>query len=81
MACSLSGWTNVGKLFVGPLGTNVSEILIGIRIGSFKKMHLKTSSAKWRLFCLGLNVLNSDPAEHQYLPDVSRLSGKFVEPE
>ena len=26
---------------------------------SFNKMHLKMSSAKWRPFCLGLDVLNS----------------------
>ena len=37
-----------------------SEILIGIQIFSFKKMHLKLSSAKWRPVCLGLNVLNLD---------------------
>ena len=42
-------WTNDG--------TNFSEILIGIQTFSFKKMHLKMSSAKWRPFCLGLNVL------------------------
>ena len=49
--------TNVGILLTGPLGTNFSEILIGIQIFSFKKMPLKMSSAKWRPFCLGLNVL------------------------
>ena len=41
----------------GPLGTNFREILIGIKAFSFKEMHLKMSSAKWRPFCLGLNVL------------------------
>ena len=50
-------WTNAGILLIGPLGTNFSEILIGIQTFLFKKMHLKMSSAKWRLFCLGLNVL------------------------
>ena len=50
-------WTNDGILLIGPLGTNFSEILIGIQTFSFKKMHLKMSSAKWRPFCLGLNVL------------------------
>ena len=50
-------WTNVGILLIGPLGTKVSEILSGIQIFSFKKMHLKMSFAKWRPFCLGLNVL------------------------
>ena len=50
-------WTNAGKLLIGPLGTNFSEMLIEIYRVSFKKMHLKMSSAKWRPFCLGLNVL------------------------
>ena len=50
--------TNAGILLIGPLGTNFSEILIGIQAFSFKKMHVKMSSAKWRPFCLGLNVLN-----------------------
>ena len=35
----------------------LSEILIAIHTSSFKKMHLKMSSGKWRSFCLGLNVL------------------------
>ena len=48
-------WTNAGILLIGPLGTNFSEILIGIQTFSFMKMHLKMSSAKWRQFCLGLN--------------------------
>ena len=50
-------WTNAGLLLIGPLGTNFSEILIWIQTFSFKKMHLKMSSAKWRPFCLSLNVL------------------------
>ena len=51
-------WTDVGILFIGPLGTNFSEILIEILTFSFKKMRLKVSSAKWRPFCLGLNELD-----------------------
>ena len=43
-------WTNVGILLIEPLGTNFSEFLIGIHIFSFKKMHLKMSSGKWRTF-------------------------------
>ena len=43
-------WTIAGILIIGPLGTNFSEILIGIQTFSFKKMHLKMSSAKWRPF-------------------------------
>ena len=50
-------WTNAGILLIGLLGTNFSDILIVIQTFSFKKLHLKTSSAKWRPFCLGLNVL------------------------
>ena len=52
-------WTNAGILLIGPLGTNFNEILITIHTFSFKKMHLKMSSAKWRPFCLGLNVYKS----------------------
>ena len=51
--------TSAGILFIGPLGTNFSEILIEILTFSFKKMRLKVSSGKWRPFCLGLNVLSS----------------------
>ena len=50
-------WANVGKLLIGPLRTNLSEILIGIQAFSFRKMHFKMSSAKWRPFCRGINVL------------------------
>ena len=34
-------WTNAGLLLIGPLGTNISEILIEILTFSFKKMRLK----------------------------------------
>ena len=51
-------WTNAGILSIGPLGTNFSEILIGIYTFSFKKMHLKMSG-KWRPSCIGLNVLTA----------------------
>ena len=50
-------WTNAGILLIWHLGTNFSEILIEIHAFSFKKIHLKMSSGKWRPFCLGLNVL------------------------
>ena len=50
-------WTNVGILLIEPLGTNFSEMLIEIHTFSFKKIHLKMSSGKWRPFCLGLNML------------------------
>ena len=35
-------WTNVGMFSTGPLGTNISEILIDIYRFWFKKMYLKT---------------------------------------
>ena len=50
-------WSNAGILLIRTLGTNFSEILSAIHTFSFKKMHLKMSSAKWRLFRLGLNEL------------------------
>ena len=49
--------SNAGILLIEPLGTNVSEILIGIQTFLFKKLHYKMSSAKWCPLCLGLNVL------------------------
>ena len=50
-------WTDAGILLIGHLGTNFSEILVESHAFSFKKIHLKMSSGKWRSFCLGLNVL------------------------
>ena len=50
-------WNNAGLLLIERLGTHVSEISIGIQTFPFRKMHLNMSSAKWRPFCLGLNVL------------------------
>ena len=52
-------WTNAGILLIQPSGTNFSEILIEIDVFPFKKMHLEMSSAKYRPFCLGLNVLSA----------------------
>ena len=57
--CQAIIWTNAGILLIGHLGTNFSEILIEIYTFSFKKMHLKMLSGKWRPSCLGLNVLMS----------------------
>ena len=42
---------------IGPLVTKFNETLIEIHIFSFKEMHLKMSSGKWRPFCLGVNAL------------------------
>ena len=69
-------WTNVGILLIGPLRTNLSEILIGIQTFSFRKMHLKISSATWRPFCLGLNELMINTLSLKR--KVSRLAGIFL---
>ena len=50
-------WTNTGILLIRTLGKNFSEILGKIHSFSSKKMHFKMSSAKERLFSLGLNEL------------------------
>ena len=53
MQCQAIIKTSAGLLSIGLLGTNFSEILIETQNFSLKKMHLKTSSVKWRLFCPG----------------------------
>ena len=60
-------WTNAGILLIWPIGTNFGEISIEIHIHvfSFKKMHLKMSSAKWQPLCLDLNVLDKDTTENK----------------
>ena len=50
-------WTNAGILLIRPLRSKFSEILIKVHMFLFKKMNLNISSAEWRPFCLGLNVL------------------------
>ena len=45
--------TNAGLLSIEPLRTNFGAIWIKIQNFSFKAMHMKISSAKWRLFCPG----------------------------
>ena len=61
MACRLVGAKPLCEpmleYLIGAWGTNFSDIVIKIRTFSFEKMHLKMSSAKWRPFCQGLNVL------------------------
>ena len=70
--CQAIIWTNAWIWLIGPLGTNFSEISIGIQIFSFRKMHLKMLSAKWRPFCLGLNGLTNDDPLHQCVHYMSR---------
>ena len=73
-------WTNARILLIGPLGTNFSEILIGIQTFSFMKMHLKMSSAKWRPFCLGPNVLTHRGPNDAYIHKASIASDNGFSP-
>ena len=61
-------WTIAGILLIGPLWINFSDILIKIHTFSFRKMHLKMTSGKWRPSCLGLkvfiNALDAIPCYH-----------------
>ena len=41
-------WTNAHLFSIWPVGANFSEIVIEIQNFVFTKMHLKTSSVKWR---------------------------------
>ena len=50
-------WTNAWILLIWTLGTNFSETLGKIHSFSFKKMHLKMSSAQGCLFSIGFNEL------------------------
>ena len=68
-------WTNAGILLTEPLGTNFSEVLIGIQIFSYTKMRLKMSSVKWRPFYLGLNVLNYLITQPLFFSKCPRITG------
>ena len=50
-------WTEAWMLLIWPLETNFGEIWLEIHTFSFKKMNVNMSSAKWRPFCLDLNVI------------------------
>ena len=57
--CQAIIWTNGGILLIRRSGTYLSEMVIKSHTFSFKKMHLKMSSGKWRPSCLCLKVLNN----------------------
>ena len=75
LRCLHITWTNAALLSIGLLGTNFSEIWIRILSSSFKKMHLKMSSAKmaailfrgrcvnmrWSMRCLPITYYVSAP--------------------
>ena len=69
--------TNAGIMLIWPLGTNFSEIYTL----SFKKMYLTMSSGKWRLFCLGLNVLRWISGDTLYCnrPPTRQLQGRVID--
>ena len=50
-------WTNDAILWIRPLGTNFSEILIEFLTLWFRKIRLNVSSGKWWPFGLSINVL------------------------
>ena len=60
--------TNAEILLIGPSETKFSEIFIGIQTFSLMKWHLKTSSVKWSLFCLGLNGLMPKSKTYRWSP-------------
>ena len=70
--------TNAGILLIGPLGTNFSDILIEIPTFSFNKMHLRMLSAKWRPFCLGLNVLMVNITIHVHVSAVVTMDNRLM---
>ena len=72
---------SAGILLIGPLGTNFSEILTRVQIFSFKKMHLKMASAKWRPFCPSLNVSSySGTALHSSNPHLLHSWRSLISP-
>ena len=66
-------WTNAEISLIGPLGTNFSEILVGIQTFSFRKMHLKVSSVLQRPFCLSLNESTNVCHRSRYFPEAAVL--------
>ena len=79
-------WTDAGILLIGPLGTNFGESLVEIHTFSFKQMHLKMSSRKWRQFfsrrqCVaGFNVIRLPYSSGLlYYPKVYIISDKRLQ--
>ena len=72
--CFVDNLPNLVMSAARPLGTNSSEILMKIHTCSFKKIHLKMLSGKWRPFCLGLKVLRSSGREYQRVGRIIRTS-------
>ena len=64
-------WTDTDLLSIGPLRTNFSKIQFKMNF-SFMKMHLESSSAKWRPFCPGGDELTRDDCPTPNHPDNGR---------
>ena len=71
-------WTNAGILLIGTLGTKFGEILSEINTFSCMEMRLKMSSAKWRPYCLGLNVLTKSFAPNAIPMFLLMFHGKLL---
>ena len=75
-------WTHAGILLSGPKGTSFNELFIQIHTFSFKKIHFKMSSEKWRPFCLDLNVftvlVQHPPGQHLRYWDGTRGTDKWI---
>ena len=66
-------WTNAEILLIRPLGTKFNEIFIKNHTFSFKKMHLKMLSAKWRPYCLGLECVKNGSYYGTYMYNSTHL--------
>ena len=70
-------WSNAGISLIGPLGTNLSEILIKLYIMSFTKMQMKKSSVKWQPFCFSLNMLTT--TKHNKVQTISIFLRVYIQ--
>ena len=61
------------------LKINFSEIVIKIHTFSFKKIHLKVSSGKWRPLCLDLSVWKPIHVQHE-APSIFLLILRYLLP-
>ena len=78
--CRAIIWTSEGISLIGPLGTNLSQILIEIDIFSFKKMRLKMWSGKWRSLCIGFNVLKTMGCDYSSIFNHTIWMSNYVPP-
>ena len=77
-------WTNAGILLIRPLGTNFSEILIGIQPFYIQENVLENVVCEMASICLGINVLkcciahsSSSPARARHIKHISGGTFEF----